>query len=159
MGLRSSPHIMSCLESEDSKQLKGIYVCTANLYRIHKLFGERGYRNALLRAGAIAEHLHIEVSILAGGWLIVLYFIVVVLAFAFQMVFQITEGKDERGQQILGYAMSLTFPMIIMGIAVLEMVDHLSGLSKAQYHFWVILIISLTCIIQSIVIWNRHLKK
>lgn len=92
-------------------------------------------------------------------WLIVLYFIVVVLAFAFQMVFQITEGKDERGQQILGFTMGLTFPMIIVGMAVLEMADHLSGLSKAQYHFWVILIISLTCIIQSIVIWNRHLKK
>ncbi|NQX47558.1 hypothetical protein HQN87_19670 [Paenibacillus tritici] len=66
ISLMFPPQILSCLESEDSKQLKGIYVCVANLYRIQMLFGERGYRNALLRAGGIAEQLHMEVSKITG---------------------------------------------------------------------------------------------
>lgn len=66
ISLMFPPHILSCIESEAHTQLKGIYVCAANLYRIQKLFGERGYRNALLRAGGIAEQLHTEVSKIAG---------------------------------------------------------------------------------------------
>ncbi|MGR9049633.1 hypothetical protein ACQ4XT_13490 [Halobacillus faecis] len=81
-------------------------------------------------------------------------FIPLILSFLHWATFMNTEGKDERGQIILGRVSQVTWGLIIFGGAILLIIDILFTLSKTSFQQGLLILFSIVMIVNSTSIYR-----